>query len=251
MVEAVVLAELRVGARPAPQGQLRIFGLTEGEVGQRLSELPERFGGVRVGFRAHMPEIHVTLRAAPGNEKQLDAAVLFSREQLGDNVFALSEKTLPEVVLESLRRRGETFAAAESCTGGRVGDLLTNVPGASDVFVASMVAYQNEIKERWLGVGEATLRKHGAVSESTVREMAAGVRERTGASWGGAVSGVAGPEGGSVDKPVGTVWLAVSGSVETTRHLSLPFDRERNKLVSAYALLDLVRRTIERLEECA
>jgi nicotinamide-nucleotide amidase len=137
------------------------------------------------------------------------------------------------------------LATAESCTGGLIGDRLTNVPGSSDVYLGGVVAYANACKVTALGVQQATLDEHGAVSEPTVLEMAHGVRERLGATFAISSSGIAGPGGGTPDRPVGTVWIAVVGDgLEETRLLHLPFERRGNKVVSSYAALDLLRRRL-------
>ena len=148
------------------------------------------------------------------------------REALGDHLFSERSGPFAQELVEALRERGLTLALAESCTGGLMGDLITDVPGSSRVLVQGVVAYSNECKERHLAVPAAVLAEHGAVSEETVVAMARGICRVSGADIGVAVSGIAGPDGGSADKPVGTVWLAVeAGGETTTRLLTLPFDR--------------------------
>ena len=155
--------------------------------------------------------------------------------------------TFAAAVIDLLREKGATLACAESCSGGLIGSILTDVPGSSDVFLLSVVAYHNDIKRDVLGVEAATLEAHGAVSEETVIEMVAGARRLSGASYAVAISGIAGPGGGTPEKPVGTIWLAASCPDWTKTHkLSLPFDRRRNKIVGAYSALDLLRRALLR-----
>jgi nicotinamide-nucleotide amidase len=175
-------------------------------------------------------------------QERVGRAVERLRERLGDAVFGEGADTLEGVVLEGLVARGLRIATAESCTGGSVAAKLTSVPGASRAFVGGVVAYDNAVKESVLGVPAETLRAHGAVSEATVRAMAEGVRERLGAEVGLATTGVAGPGGGTAEKPVGTVWLAVATAAETHAvRRQLTHDRGVNVGLSANAVLDLVR----------
>lgn len=245
MVERAVVAPLRAAGRPMNRRELRSFGLMEGEVDRRLESLGQHWPSVRVGFRTSFPEIRITLTAPAGDDEPLRAATAFVEDQLGWAVFSQRGEGLADVVLAMLRERGATLATAESCTGGLVADLLTDVPGSSDVFLGAVCAYHNDTKVRLLGVYSETLGQHGPVSEPVVIEMARGARERVGADWAVAVSGVAGPGGGTPDKPVGTVWLAVAGPELSRSHrLALSFDRRRNKVVSAYAALNLLRRSL-------
>jgi nicotinamide-nucleotide amidase len=156
------------------------------------------------------------------------------------------EERLEIVVGRLLRERGLTLATAESCTGGLIGHRLTNVPGSSDYYVGSIVAYTAAVKQRVLGVDPQTLRRHGQVSAETAREMAAGGRRALGADLGVSVTGIAGPGGGTAGKPVGLVYvgLAAAQGRWVERHVWAG-DRRRNKALSAEAALDLVRRYLE------
>src|SRR5262249_32114750 len=144
------------------------------------------------------------------------------------------------------RARQERLALAGSCGGGGVADLLVTIPGASRWFLGSAVAYHNDLKERWVGVQPETLRAHGAVSEPVAREMAEGARRVAGSTWALSVTGVAGPDGGTPDKPVGTVWTALAGpgGTEARRHLFL-WDRDLVRTASAYAALEQLRRALQ------
>ncbi len=147
---------------------------------------------------------------------------------------------------ELLRQRGWSLAIAESCTGGKVGDRITDVPGSSDYFIGSIVAYSYDAKERLLGVRHDTLYAHGAVSGETALEMARGARHALGADVAVAVTGIAGPSGGLPDKPVGTTWVAVSGREgERVERFVWSGDREANKIQSAEAALALLAQSLE------
>jgi PncC family amidohydrolase len=140
-----------------------------------------------------------------------------------------------------LRERGLTLGTAESCTGGLVGHRITNVPGSSDYYLGGFITYSNEVKEQFLGVRHETLLAHGAVSEETAREMARGARQRLGASMAVAVTGIAGPGGGTAEKPVGLVYIALSApGAETCRRYVFDGDRQDNKQRSSEAALRLV-----------
>jgi PncC family amidohydrolase len=156
-------------------------------------------------------EIHVDLIVEPGAEGRADELQDRLTEPVARHLFATDGRPIAELVLELCRTRGLTLATAESCTGGMVAERLTGVPGSSDVFVGAVVAYADEVKERELGVPGELLERHGAVSAETAAAMAAGARERLGVDVGIAVTGIAGPDGGTEDKPVGLVYLHVEG----------------------------------------
>ena len=158
-------------------------------------------------------------------------------------------ETLVEKVTRRLIERGVTIAAAESCTGGMLGELLTRMPGSSKAFLGGVVAYADDVKVRQLGVAQATLAAHGAVSEQTAQEMALGARERFGSNLAVAITGIAGPGGGTPDKPVGTVWIALArrGSDDVTmKKLSWPGARDQIRLLSSWWALKLVDEQLDR-----
>ena len=245
LVANAVIAPLKGQHPPVLRRGLYCFGIAEGDADRRLSEVASRWPRVRLQFRVKMPEVHVTMHAAPQAVADLDAAVAFAQEQLGVHVFATEDTPFAAVVLQQLKAAGATLALAESCTGGLVGDLLTDIPGSSEVLLLGVVAYSNSAKVQQLGVAQATLDAHGAVSEEVVREMATGARTLAQSTYGLAISGVAGPGGGTPSKPVGTIWLAVAGPQGVRTHLlNLPFERRNNKMVSAYSVLDMLRRML-------
>ncbi len=199
--------------------------------------------GVRFGFRAHWPEIHVKWSVvgpdAPAHADRILAAV---RGLFGDTIFAEGKDELANLVVARLAARGERVAIAESCTGGLAAELLTRVSGASAVFDLGVVAYANAMKERILGVPAAVLAAHGAVSEPVARALAEGARRTGGASWGIGITGIAGPTGGTPEKPVGTVHVALAGPQGTNAVERLyRGDRERIRRIAAYEALNLLR----------
>lgn len=225
---------------------LRFFGTPESAVAEALAEAGGDGDGVEVTICAREFEIHVDVVVDPGSAERARALTDALRERLGSYLFSESDRTIAEIVLDLCRVRGLTLATAESCTGGMVAARLTSVPGASDVFVGSVVAYANAVKAGELGVPHDVLDTHGAVSAETARAMAHGVRTRLGADIGVAVTGVAGPDGGTEDKPVGLVFVhAVGPDGEEARRTELPGDREMIRGRATAASLHLVRRLLE------
>ncbi len=240
------LAE-RVPAGPRQSHTFKTFGKTESQVATLLDPLP-RGPGLRIAYRAHFPTIQVTLHVedadAAARVSRLQALSSVVRGLLGPIVFSESaDGTLAAAVVAQLVRHEATLALAESCTGGLATAMLTEVAGVSQVLIEAAVTYSNDAKTRRLGVSQALLAEHGAVSEACARAMAEGIRQSAGSDMGVGITGIAGPGGGTADKPVGTVHIALAAASGTEhRLLNLPFDRERNRRLSAFAALDLVRR---------
>jgi nicotinamide-nucleotide amidase len=225
---------------------LRFFGTPESAVAEALADAGGDGNGVEVTICARDFEIHVDLVVEPGAEERAAALAEVLRELLGSYLFSESDRTIAEIVLDHCRARGLTLATAESCTGGMVAARLTAVPGASDVFLGSVVAYANTVKARELDVPQDVLDLHGAVSAETAAAMAHGIRSRLGADIGVAVTGVAGPGGGTEEKPVGLVFVhAVGPEGEEARRTELPGDREMIRGRATAASLHLVRRLLE------
>ena len=227
-------------------------------VGLSESKLDELLTGVarpdeaRLSFRAAFPRLQarvaVTASSEADAETRLDALEARVRERLGDHLYAVGDVGIEETVGELLRDQGLSMAVAESCTGGLIGHRLTDVPGSSGYFLGGVVAYANDVKMGLLGVRPETLREHGAVSEPVVVEMARGARRTTGADIGLATSGIAGPGGGTPEKPVGTVCIAIS-SAEGDWHRTYAFgsrSRDWIKEITAQTALDQLRRTLLR-----
>jgi nicotinamide-nucleotide amidase len=238
----------RVLARAHPPGRrtLRFFGASESAVARALEAAGGDGGGVEATVCARDFEIHVDLVVEPGAEaaaRELEDRLVGS---LGRWLFARDERPIEEHVLALCRAGGLTLATAESCTGGMVAERVTSVPGSSDVFVGATVAYADRVKAEQLGVGEELLRRHGAVSAEVAAAMAAGARRHLRADVAVAVTGVAGPGGGTPDKPVGLVYLHAAGpDGERAAGFNLRGDREAIRRRASVSALHLVRRLLE------
>jgi nicotinamide-nucleotide amidase len=232
-------------ARPPGRRVLRFFGVSESAVARALAEAGGDGGGVEVTICARDFEIHVDLVVDPGAEAradELEAALVPPVEQW---LYGRDERAVEEHVLALLRARGLTLGTAESCTGGLVAARVTGVPGSSDVFLGGVVAYANEVKRRELGVSAELLEEHGAVSAEVAAAMARGARERLGVDVAVSVTGIAGPDGGSEEKPVGLVYLHAEGpDGGVGREFSFPGDRPSIRARSVVGALHLVRRLL-------
>jgi nicotinamide-nucleotide amidase len=225
---------------------LRFFGTPESAVAEALAAAGGEGNGVDVTICAREFEIHVDLFVDPSAEERGAQVAASMRETLAPYLFGEDERSISEIVLELCRARGLTLATAESCTGGMVATRLTGVPGASDVFRGSVVAYANDVKEAGLGVSAELIAEHGAVSAEVAAAMAAGARVRLDADVAVAVTGVAGPLGGTPEKPVGLVFAhAIGPDGEKSVRTELPGDREMIRGRATAASLHLVRRLLE------
>lgn len=230
------------------------FGLSESALDEALAGVADP-AEARVAFRAAFPRVQarLTVSGAPDDdlEGRLDALEARVRARLGHHLYAVGDRGLEEAVGELLRERGLTLALAESCTGGLVGHLVTEVPGASAYFLLGVAAYRNEAKTALLGVRPETLAAHGAVSPETAAEMAEGVRRRAGADLGLSTTGIAGPGGGTPEKPVGTVCVGLAWEGGTWSRRYRLGERERGwiKSLTAQVALDRLRRHLLGVEE--
>jgi len=229
-----------------------IFGLPEADVGTRLSGFRNKFPEMRLGFRADFPLIYVKFSCSGSHlagsnlEAEMERAGQWIASCLEKRIVSFQGLTMEEEVGRLLTACGATVAVAESCTGGLVADMLTNVAGSSDYFLLSAVTYANQAKIRVLGVDSKTIEKNGAVHEETARSMAEGARTAAGADYAIATSGVAGPGGGSEDKPVGMVCIGLAGpgfSRGKTCQFSFK-DRKMNKKIFAVTALEQLRREL-------
>jgi len=231
---------------------LVLGGVFESDTEEKVRHLYDRFGRENVSILASFGVVRLVLTAEGEKgsaRRHLDVMERTFREVLGDDVAGVDVSGLPEVAIDGLRERGQTMATAESCTGGLVSARLTDVPGASEAFVGGVVSYSNEVKEHQLGVPLNMLVDHGAVSEEVARAMASGARDRLSTDWGIGITGIAGPTGGTEDKPVGLVHWAVAGPGGVwAEHRVFPGDRTVVREWSLNSSLDLLRRRLAKTE---
>ena len=232
-------------AQPPSRRVLRFYGASESAVARALADAGGDGGGVEATICARDFEIHVDLVVEPGAETRADGLVVELRRPLEQYLFAEEERPVQEIVLGLCRERGLTLGTAESCTGGMIAARLTDVAGSSEVFRGGVVAYADDLKTRELGVPVSVLAAHGAVSAETAKAMAAGARDRLGVDVAVAVTGVAGPGGGTPEKPVGLVFLHATGpDGDEALRFEFPGEREWIRTRSAVAGLHLLRRLL-------
>jgi nicotinamide-nucleotide amidase len=241
-----LLQHITVRNEPICHHVLRTTGIPESLLADRIADVVASLKPISVAFLPSFAgtDIRLTSWAAFDQvtcEQQFSAAEAALRDRLGTHVYATGKTDLAITVGELLRAQGLTIALAESCTGGLLGKRLTDASGASDYFTTGFVTYANGAKTKWLGVREQTLREHGAVSEATAREMAVGAREAAGSDVALAVTGIAGPTGGSEAKPIGLVWTALAASDQVrSRSFIMPGDREEVRERAAQMALALL-----------
>jgi nicotinamide-nucleotide amidase len=212
--------------------------IVEKAIGEKILAIP----GLELGYCARPGEVDVRI---VGDAAAVERANTIIHAELGSSIFSTSDETLEEVLVKLLTERKETIALAESCTGGLLAHRMTNVPGASAVFLASYVTYENAAKIDILNVDSKLIAEHGAVSEPVVRAMADGARTRTRSTYALATTGIAGPAGGSEGKPVGTVYVALAAANETmAKKYFFPNDRATFKQMTAQAAFEMLRRTL-------
>lgn len=233
---------------------INTFGIPESELATKISAwedslpfnyklayLPNPARGVKLRLSVYQGVDNCT----PDKVKQLFTQ-LYSI--IGDSIYGEEEETLESVVFQSLTKRGETLSIAESCTGGEISSIFTTLPGVSSVFKGGVVAYDNKAKINILGVSKSIIEESGAVSEECVVAMAEGAKRLFGTDWAIATSGIAGPSGGSEEKPVGTLWVAISGpGITTTNKAIFSGDRERNIIRFSSASINLLRKALQNL----
>jgi competence/damage-inducible protein CinA-like protein len=227
---------------------LRTTGIGESVVEEKVGQPLQRFvaAGLDLGYCARPGQVDVRLAACGVAAEQLvGEAEAMVRTLLGPHIYSASDEELEAAIVRLLTERQQTLAVAESCTGGCIANRLTNVPGASAVLLAGLVTYSNASKEKFLGVQAGTLARHGAVSEPVAREMAEGARRQTQADYALSATGIAGPGGGSAEKPVGTVFIGLAGpSGAVVERGFNPYERETFKQVTTQQALELLRRTL-------
>jgi len=229
---------------------LSVFGLPEAVVNDRLKVISSQHPAVKLGMVARFPIIYVKLGVSGNDDDTIrdigEQAKTWALEKLGDAVFSIDGNTMEEEIGALLKKNHATIAVAESCTGGLISHLLTNVPGSSEYFMLSAITYSNQAKQRMLNVLPEIIEQYGAVHEETVKVMADGIRKLSGADIGLSVSGIAGPTGATEDKPVGTVCIGISMSEQLiARRFQSPFqERLSNKQIFAICALDTLRKEL-------
>ncbi|BHH83553.1 putative competence-damage inducible protein [Desulforhopalus sp. 52FAK] len=231
----------------------RIFNLPESEVNRHITSI-DLSPDVHIGYYPVFPEVHLSLTVR--NQKNNNAKRLFKSSVkaintvLGDSIYGINRDSMEKIVGCLLSKHGLTLAVAESCTGGLICSSLTDTPGSSDYLLGGVVSYSNSLKEKYLGVAESLLANHGAVSREVAEAMAVGVRERSMADIGLAVTGIAGPGGGSDAKPVGTVYIAIATAEENwVSKFHFGGNRRQVREHSAQSGLDLIRKYLLRIED--
>jgi nicotinamide-nucleotide amidase len=251
MFENHVLPKLaaRAGSTKVVRRMLRVAGLGESAVDEKIAPIYTQYENPQTTILFNRSEIEIHLTARGRTEAEANA--LSDRlseqleERLGEAVFAFAGETMEEVVGLKLTLGGYTLAVAESCTGGLIAERLTDVPGSSKYFIEGVIAYSNDAKTRTLGVEPVLLLEHGAVSAPVAEAMAEGIRKRARTDFGLSITGIAGPGGGSEEKPVGLVYIALADDVQTkSRKLQIPGDRQLVRWRASQAALDLLRRRL-------
>lgn len=243
--------ETRIGTGERQLRQrYQVFGLGESTLQQWVNdELPDWSKDIELGFRAGAPMLEVKIQSPLSQHALHEIHCQQLETLLGDYIVGKGANTLAHYLIDHLKEKGKKLTTAESCTGGLIASMLTQVAGASAVFEAGFVTYANEIKSKVLGVSKSDLDTYGAVSETVVTQMAQGALETSGADYVIAVSGIAGPEGGNKEKPVGTVWIAWGNAKDLrTECLYFPYTRELFQTMVAGTGLDLIRRQLLNIE---
>jgi len=247
MFRASVMPILRSFVQVAASIERRLYKIActgESTVEEAIGEKVLAIPGIELGYCARPGEVDVRIIGKSDAVSRADAII---KSELGPSIFSVTDETLEEVIVKLLTARNETLALAESCTGGLLANRITNVPGASTVFVAGYVCYANQAKIDILDVDPKLIEKHGAASEAVARALAERARACAASTYALATTGIAGPTGGSPEKPVGTVYIALAGPDDIlVKKLFFPSDRETFKQLAAQAAFDLLRRKLIR-----
>jgi nicotinamide-nucleotide amidase len=252
MLDKFVLPEILSNCDALPavrQRLLKLYGIGEPEIAEIFEDIKFQNPDVQIGFYPNFPENHIVIRLRIGDESdadgELDRIESKIRKVFGSYIFAINDKTLEAIVGEILGKEGMTLSLAESCTGGLIGQRITKVPGSSRYFEGGIIVYSNQAKVNLLGVSPATLQSFGAVSKQTVIEMAKGIKEKMNTSLGLAITGIAGPEGGTKEKPIGTVHIGLASEkgINSEKYHFIG-DRDQIRLDASTMALDWIRRYV-------
>ena len=251
--QLIPLLKEKIGKSVIIHRKLRTIGVPESVIFEKVKDLIDDKSKISIAFLPSPRGVDVRLTIKSDDQNKATAAIdaLDSRfrERIGNYIFGYDSDELPQLIGNLLRDSKLTIAVAESCTGGLLGKVFTDIPGSSDYFLGGVIAYSNELKMKLLSVPPITLERHGAVSEETAKFMAEGVRKLTGASLGVSITGIAGPDGGTDDKPIGLAYIGLATPDKTVavKHYLGPV-RERNRLRAAYYALDLIRKQLKGIE---
>lgn len=240
------------GTKLVKQKVYKVFGLGETEINRLVAHLEkEEDDRIRIGYYPVFPEVHLSLAVTSEDKSSIKNVFEHLEEEiqnvLGDFLFGRDDDTMESIVGEILQKQGKMLATAESCSGGLIGHKLTSVSGSSNYFAGGVIAYSNDLKKKLLGVDAGILAKYGAVSSPVAKAMADGIRAKTSADIGLSVTGIAGPTGGTQEKPVGTVFIGLSTPGETVDFaFSFSGDRWQVQEITAVTALDLTRRHLLR-----
>jgi nicotinamide-nucleotide amidase len=246
MVEAQVEPRLLL-LKPDLAGRttlyLKVTGMGESDIVDQIEKSLEAMPGLELGYCLGRGDVDVRLS---GTHEIVENAAQLVRESIGDFIVSEDRRLVEEVIVDLLKSRSQMLATAESCTGGELASRVTNVSGASSVFGHGFITYANEAKVRHLGVAAALIAQHGAVSPEVAQAMAEGALKVSGADHALSCTGIAGPSGGSAEKPVGTVFIGLASRHQPTevRKLFFPATRERFKMLTTQAALELLRRRL-------
>ena len=227
----------------------RVAGMGESSVEERVHPVLKDLKGLEIGYCARPGEVDVRLVVRGNSESEVrslaDEAEQRTRQALGSAIFGTGSQTLEESVVDLLREKKKRVVTAESCTGGYVSHRITLAPGSSDVFLQGWVTYSNEAKTEMLGIPSDLIRKEGAVSEAVARMMAESALQKSGADYALSLTGIAGPSGGSAEKPVGTVWISLASKRDTSaERFCYQLDRESFKFICAQTALNMLRKML-------
>jgi nicotinamide-nucleotide amidase len=249
MMQEFVLTDLFTRFKDRSKTQcvlIKTFGLKESEVALKIQDLNKN--GVYLGYRAHFPEVHLRITAEGASSKQsnrkISGFIKNIKSEIGDYIFSESQDTMEQVVGNLLLEKGMSISLAESCTGGLVSHRITNVAGSSEYFNRAIICYSNDSKINDLGVSSSLIEKHGAVSTEVAGAMAKGILDLSGSDIGVGITGIAGPGGGSTEKPVGTVYISLiskKGDIISDK-FSYHGVRQQIKLITSTQCLDMIRR---------
>lgn len=253
LMEHEVLPRIKAlpGRKELIQSHILTAGLGESFLAEKIAHIEDRLPSyIKLAYLPAPVQVRLRLSAEGDNRKllkdELDSFTQEIKDELKEYCINNNEQTLEETLLDEMRNLNLTLALAESCTGGYVSHLITEIPGSSQVFLGSIVSYDNTVKINSLGVKQQTLTDFGAVSEQTAIEMAEGIKQKLGSSYSIAITGIAGPDGGSTEKPVGTVWVAIAG-IKKTHTFKYLFNNSRSGTIirasknALYRLIQLVR----------